>query len=302
MRPTLLQQRTTPFVDCTSIDQYPTPQAITTLLLSIIMFTFTPDGLFITIWYLSASVVVVLPLIVFGSTRLAHDRGIYNHADVYTPYKSGYGGYYYANGYQGNSYGQNAWHPTPCKWYQWGCSDSVAGWNYNGNQNVYGGNNPYATQNPWWYLWVADEQRIDQVIGVNPTLVVIYLWTLVMLGALVYHGHKTLVGGKNMNSVTASLFLFANFSFMSMLYLGGLTGAIEDDGEVLLIFGWYGQFGVLMYMTHLLCVIWGGIFFVIVRGMILFENNEKLGAANAEYVTYKECEIAAVADSDPEVI
>jgi hypothetical protein len=266
------------------------------------MFTFTPDGFFLTIWYLSASVVVILPLIVFGSTRLAHDRGIYNHADVYTPYKSGYGGYYYANGQGNGQDAQAAWSPTPCKWYQWGCSDYVAGMSDGQNQmnnNVYGSNNPYSNKHPWWYMWAADEQRKDQVIGVNPTLVIIYLWTLALFGTIVYYGHKTLVGGKNMNSVTASLFLLANFSFMSMLYLGGLTGAVEDDGEVILIYGWYGQFGVLMYMTYLLSTVYGIAFFVIVRGMIVHQNNEKLGAANAEYVTYKECEVATVADREP---
>jgi hypothetical protein len=265
---------------------------------------FSPHSLFLTLWYGSAFVVVLIPLIIFGSSRLANNHGEYNSYYQQNP-EGAQQEYYYRY--------------KKCEWYQFGCSDwynpcyqQNSIWNRNNGQNGGNENNNNndqcrqlyeqqeqnaqvngfygynANYKPWWYLWAEDERRTEQVNGVNPTLVVIYVWTLCVMGFMLLHGHKTIVFNGNLHALSAALFIFANGSFLSMLYLGALSGAIEDDGEAMQAFGWYGQFGVLLYMTHLLCVAWGGAYFVIVRGMILSRSIPKMDVTPSDYLPYKE--------------
>jgi hypothetical protein len=259
----------------------------------------------------SAAVVVILPLIVFGSSRLQNDHGEYNS-------------YYQQN--QDGAQQEYYYRYQKCAWYQFGCSDwynpcyqQNSVWNRNngqdgGNQNNNNneqcrqmmeqqdqngqGNGSYGynmNSKPWWYLWAEDERRTEQVV--------IYLWTLCMIGFMLLHGHKTIVFNANLDALSASLFIFTNCSFLAMLYLGALTGGIEDDGEAMISFGWYGQFGVLLYMTHLLCVAWGVAYFIIVRGMILSRSTTsrsttKMDVTPSDYLPYKE-EKLSLSQHDP---
>jgi ABC-type multidrug transport system fused ATPase/permease subunit len=286
---------------------------------------FSTHGVFLSVWYISAATVFILPLIVWGSARAAnkssnyyqyhqyqYNGGAYNNnynnggqyqQNQYDNYQGQNNGQYnydeqqqqqqqeggeeqqveeYNNGQnqynqgqqnnQGQYYGQNynqnyynqqgqynqmqAYHK--CKWYQWGCTN-----NYMYQQ--YPNRNEWDNYLPWWWMWAEDERRKGQQDGANPTLVVIYLWSLVLIAGLLLFGHKTLLAKGTMNAVAAPLMVFANFSFLSVLFLGGLKGAIEDDGWGVMKYGWYGQFGVLVYMTHFLSAIYGFAFYYVIR-------------------------------------
>ena len=69
---------------------------------------FTPDSVFLITWYASAMVVVILPLIVFGTARLQHSHGEYQ--SYYTEEQDMAKREYYYR-YQ------------KCEWWQFGCSD-----------------------------------------------------------------------------------------------------------------------------------------------------------------------------------
>jgi hypothetical protein len=175
-----------------------------------------------------------------------------------------YNGQYYGQNYnqqyynQQGQYGMQSYAYNKCKWYQWGCTN-----NYMYQQ--YPNRNEWDNYLPWWWMWAEDERRKGQQDGANPTLVVIYIWSLILLAGLTLFGHYTLLTKGNMNAVAAPLMVFANFSFLSVLFLGGLKGAIEDDGWGVMKYGWYGQFGVLVYMTHFCSAIYGLIYYYIVR-------------------------------------
>ena len=53
-------------------------------------------------------------------------------------------------------------------------------------------------------------------------------------------------------------------------------------------FGWYGQFGVLMYMTYLLCVLWGGAYFFVVRAIAASRTISKVDVSPSDYLPYNE--------------
>jgi hypothetical protein len=195
-----------------------------------------------------------------------YNQGQYNNGQEGGQQQQQYqGGQYYGQQYNGQYYNQNGQQQYnsmqsygKCKWYQFGCTN-----NYMYQQ--YPNRNEWDNYLPWWWMWAEDERRQGQQDGANPTLVVIYIWSLILLAGLSLFGHRTLLTKGNMNAVAAPLLVFANFSFLSVLFLGGLKGAIEDDGYGVMKYGWYGQFGVLVYMTHFCAAIYGLTYYFVVR-------------------------------------
>jgi ABC-type multidrug transport system fused ATPase/permease subunit len=198
-----------------------------------------------------------------GSQDGQENQNQYNQGQQYQGGQY-YGGQQYNGGeeYNHQYYNQNYNSMTynKCKWYQFGCTNNYA-------YQQYPNRNEWDNYLPWWWMWAEDERRKGQQDGANPTLVVIYIWTLILLGGLSLFGHRTLLAKGNMNTVAAPLLVFANFSFLSALFLGGLKGAIEDDGYGVMKYGWYGQFGVLLYMTNMCAAIYGLTYYFVIRQM-----------------------------------
>jgi hypothetical protein len=232
---------------------------------------FQPDQSFLKALYFSGSFVAILPLIIFGGSRFMHRNADEDNYDE--------------NQYDNNQQQQN------CRWWQWGCSD------YDDNQQDENGDEDDNSL-PWWWLWSEDERRRDQEDMVNPTLVVIYLWTLLILGGILFYAYKTVKDLRDMVGLAVSLLMLANFSFISMMYLGSLEGAVEDDGRVIEEHGFYGQFGVMLYLTNLLASVFAVGWFFLVRRMINDRNTTKVDVRPSDYMKYDEPTVQ-VTDTQP---
>jgi hypothetical protein len=233
---------------------------------------FKPDQSFLKALYVSGSFVAFLPLIIFGGSRFMHRNG--------DEEEDNYGQNQYDNNQQQN-----------CRWWQWGCS------NYDENQQDENGDEDDNAL-PWWWLWSEDERRRDPEDMVNPTLVVIYLWTLVMMGGILFYAYKTVKDLRDMVGLAVSLLMLANFSFISMMYLGSLEGAVDDDGKAIEEQGFYGQFGVMLYLTNLLACIFAVGWFFMVRRMINDQHTTKVDFAQSDYMKYDEPTVQVI-DSQP---
>ncbi|KAL7569639.1 hypothetical protein ACA910_008296 [Epithemia clementina (nom. ined.)] len=160
-----------------------------------------------------------------------------------------------------------------CRWYEWGCRDGQ------GNGGGQG------EQAPWWYFSKGGE--VDDEGGVNPALVFIYIWSMLLFGFILHHGLRTLAKGKTFATVVM-LAVFANVVLISMFFLGGLDGAIDVDGRQVEQYGWYGQLGVLMYLTNSFWLIFAGAFIII---LILprenpTDNNSNINQQNNVYTRH----------------
>ena len=98
-----------------------------------------------------------------------------------------------------------------------------------------------------------------------------------------------------MYGVSATCLMFANYSFISMLYIGGLNGAVYDDAPQLDADGWYGQFGVLLYMTHLTCTIFGITYYSAFRRLAAEKEITKVDVAPSDYMNYEEPKVVETA-------
>mmetsp|Transcript_22924 Transcript_22924/g.49999 ORF Transcript_22924/g.49999 Transcript_22924/m.49999 type:complete len:245 (-) Transcript_22924:164-898(-) len=227
------------------------------------------DGKFLLMWSFMAIVTVALPLVVFGGARLANseDEDESNYSQVQAAYEA----YNAAETYQ-----QSSKYANGCGWWQWGCDEDYQAKNAEELEN----------HAPWWWMWAQDERREDG--QVSPTIIVIYVWHLIMLWALTIYGRRTVVGGGSLQGVSSTCLMFANYSFISMLFLGGLEGAIFDDASILSENGWYGQFGVLLYMTEFTSVIFGLVYFFGFRRLAAEKDITKVEVTPSDYMSYDE--------------
>ena len=210
--------------------------------------------MFVLTWFGSAVTTVALPMIIFMGARLANDADGNQEGQQ-------------QNNYNYKNYG--------CKWYQLQCRRT--------RYNYYNGNNANEQQGeerddglPWWWLWAHDDARREE--ETNPTMVFTYVWSIILFSGLIFYGYRAYSRGSDLSGVVASLVVFANFSFLSMMFLGGLEGGVQADGPEIEEDGFYGQLGVLMYMTSFLWTI-----FAVVFAIVLYRKNSQRGITQLEY-------------------
>mmetsp|Transcript_3939 Transcript_3939/g.7849 ORF Transcript_3939/g.7849 Transcript_3939/m.7849 type:complete len:250 (+) Transcript_3939:33-782(+) len=228
---------------------------------------FQPGVKYLQILYGSAMVVFFLPLIIFSWARFTNsgDQEEDNNEQN-------------QNNYDNNNNNNNNNNQQACKWWQWSCSDNYNNYDENGNRDE------EENALPWWWMWSEDERRRDPEDQTNPTLIVIYIWTVLMLLFILFYAYKTVKEYRDMVGLSVSFLMLANFSFVSMLYLGSLEGAIEDDGRVIEEQGFYGQFGVLLYLTNVFATIFGVAWFILTRSMAIEQHTTKVDVSPSDYL------------------
>ena len=164
---------------------------------------FQPNRKFLSVLYGSAMMVFVLPLFIFTVARLANGNNN-NQQEQQNEY----------NNQQQNNNNYDYNQQDKCRWWQWGCSDNYQYQQEQGSRDE--GDNAL----PWWWPWSEDERRRDPEDAANPTLVVIYLWTLLMIGGIMFYAYKTVKDLRDMVGLAVSLLMLANCAFISMLYIG----------------------------------------------------------------------------------
>lgn len=182
------------------------------------------------VWNGTGAATILLPLIIFGVARLSNSQG--NN-----------------NGEEENQNNNN----NSCRWYQWNCSN---------NYNEQGEEGQRENTAPWWWFGANDRRGEDG--GPSPALIVAYCWSLVMFCIILKMGYDGVINGQD-RAVSASLIVFANLCFLMMILLSGVEGIVESDGPELEENGFYGQMGVLLYLSCFLWLLWSLTFVFLVR-------------------------------------
>ncbi|KAL7569636.1 hypothetical protein ACA910_008294 [Epithemia clementina (nom. ined.)] len=185
---------------------------------------------FIGTWYITGIASFGFPLLLFFNERLGQRR----NQDYYNNGGNGGQNNNWNDGQNGGNDG-NQWNgqQTSCGWWQGWC-----GGNRDGNQQQGG--------IPWW--WVFGGEDIPDDERTSPALKFIYIWSLVIFFLILHFGAKAVIRGSIYATVLA-LTVFANLALLSLFYICGLD-AIDLEGE-----GWYGQLGILMFLTNLFWLI-----------------------------------------------
>ena len=220
---------------------------------------------FSRVWFGSGLCTVLIPLLIFTTSRLTS----------------------YGNNEDQNqdNQDQNDQYQNNCRWYQWGCRQNYNG---DGEQRQDEGNGA-----PWWWWSGGEDQRREE--GPSPAVVFCYCWSLLLFGTILYGGFQGIKTGRDV-VVIAALFVFANLAFILMILMQGVEGFVDADGPEMEENGFYGQLGVLMYMSYLAWLIFSVVFIFIIRRRASRANVTKIEIEPSDYQIHPEPEVKRSSD------
>jgi len=143
-------------------------------------------------------------------------------------------------------------------------------WAYGGNFNDNTSNEPVEVEetenmSPWWWAWGGqDSEPRDRMVK---ALLVIYICCLpVFIGILIYGVRIARTNNfERLHSLVPILFVSAMFTLVATILVGSIDGLVQSNGIELAEDGWYGQVGVLVYLTTLFWTIFAVMFGCLLR-------------------------------------
>ena len=199
---------------------------------------------FLCVYFSTAALTWIVPLIIMGSARarLARQQEGDDNAN------------------NNNQDDQQEYYNT-CRWWQWGCNSQYYG---DANQEEQR-QDDQELGTPWWWFFSKedDKRRREESQSNNPAMVLVYIWSLLLFSALVWFGYRQLKHGSDLYRACIAFAVFGNFSFMTLFLLGGLEGGVQTEGPELEEQGFYGQFGVMMFLTNLFYAVFAAAFAIV---------------------------------------
>lgn len=123
---------------------------------------------------------------------------------------------------------------------------------------------------PGWYFFfggaIEEDDREREEMGMgqnNGSMKFVYICTIIMFLGLSVFGFRSMYAGKDRMGVIVALLIFGQFSLMNLLTT--VQGTIETDNRFFedSIYGWFGQWSVLVAYTDfwlmLHCFIFAGL-------------------------------------------
>lgn len=203
------------------------------------------------IWIIAGIVTIMVPPIRWHRQR-----------NIYYKYRGRYNEYEQQQRNAENQNNQNyAYKYSPCKWYQWSCKRRYQKYVQYAQQNNNNNNNNNIILPEWYFAWGGsmqqgdekeqEEQGLSSSSQQSGALKFCYAWTLILFMGLVlgwgaFCLYKEL---KYMIPVLVSMVLFSQFLIMQMILV--VHGVIQTENRTLMnsVYGWYGQIGVLIFLS-----------------------------------------------------
>lgn len=110
---------------------------------------------------------------------------------------------------------------------------------------------------PWWF---PTRLRQEGASSSHTVMVLVYIWSLGLLAAVVWFGYRQLRLESDLYRVCVAMAVLANAAFMNMMLVGGLEGGVQIEGPELEELGFYGQFGVMMFLTNVFVTVFASVY------------------------------------------
>lgn len=214
------------------------------------------------------------------------------------------------------------WDVNNCKWWQVWCTPLWVNENGEYVQEDQGDNGQSYSTPTWFSGWGnanrQGERREDDVLSNSSALKFVYTWQTLLFLALLTYGALILLKFRKqgmaqsrmaIQSLFLALFLWTNFSFLTMWLLANGSIAVEGR-ELEEVGGFYLQLSVVLFLTNFWQFVWG-IAFCIVLGFRSCRKHKQGdgeqmsattdGAAMEQYLPYCEPTIS-VTDSSHDII
>jgi hypothetical protein len=252
------------------------------------------------VWWLGGLLSIFVPVLKWNKSRQAY-YGLYGSYVEYQQAQRNYeeaqnnddnngNGYYDEDG----NYVQNQ--QFNCSWWQYGCRKQQYAWRqYQQQQNGSGDGQQIYT--PGWYQFLGgkgqDDQREREEMGLegdtNGGVKFVFVWSLLlfvsilMYGSFVFYQHHKQRGIALTYYTTLAVLLFAmlQYSLLQLVLVPQGVIAVDERDMEDSIYGWYGQWPVLLVYFEFAQCLFSGICFLLFGsvGLALLlrqRNNEKM--------------------------
>lgn len=206
-------------------------------------------------WAISCLLAIIIPVSKWSSERNSYyaSQGSYvEYQQQQRQYEEQQkaaeeGGYYYGAA------------TTQCKWWNFTCRKGLNNYqqyNENGEQDerYYEQMQIRASMPNWFFFFggkLEEDDRERQEMGLgqsNGSMMFVYLWTVFIFIGLAVFGWITLYKGRDRMGLIVALSIFCQFALLNLITTVGAIGTDNRDFEDS-IYGWYGQFSVLLAYT-----------------------------------------------------
>mmetsp|Transcript_20412 Transcript_20412/g.56798 ORF Transcript_20412/g.56798 Transcript_20412/m.56798 type:complete len:254 (-) Transcript_20412:1016-1777(-) len=234
---------------------------------------------FLLVWNLASILTFVVPLLSF---TIARGNGNNNYDDEEEQNGN--------NDYDGDDNGDQNQQQQSHWWQFWKSSTT-----YDEDEDQR--SNSQDSGSPWWWVWSSEEGEPEE--EGQGTLLFVYLWTLLLLGAITFFGNNVITNGERnqQKDLVWVLLGYLNTGFLSSVLVAGL-GVVEVGGREVEETGWYGQTSVLVFLTSMMGVIHSAIFLLwIYRSGVTYCDNGSAGNDFAYQLNKENSSKSAVHDA-----
>ena len=226
------------------------------------------SGFLVFGWLLSAILAIIIPVSKWAAERNRY----YRYYGQYKEYENQQRQYEQQQNGNYNYYNLCSWWNFKCRYNLYRYQQMYG----NNNQGGQGGgeNQQMAAMLPNWFFFFGgtmeedERQREEMGLGQNEgSMKFVYICTILMFIGLSIFGLRSLYAGKEKSGIILALLIFGQFSLMNLLTT--VQGTIETDNRFFedSVYGWYGQWAVLVAYTDFWLMIFCFIF-ATVLGML----------------------------------
>lgn len=199
-------------------------------------------------WALSCFLALIIPVSKWASER----NNYYNYQGKYNEYEQ------QQRQYEQQQNGEYYYGATQCQWWNFRCRSNMMNNNQNddGNQDerYYEQMQLRASMPSWFFFFggkLEEDDRQREEMGLTQSqgnMKFVYFWSILMFIGLAVYGWMTLYKGQDRMGLIIALAIFGQFALLNLITTVGAVSTDDRDMEDS-IYGWYGQFSVLLAYT-----------------------------------------------------
>lgn len=203
-------------------------------------------------WALSCFLALIIPVSKWASER----NNYYNYQGKYNEYEQQQR--QYEQQQEAAQNGEYYYGATQCQWWNFRCRSNMNN-NYqndDGNQDerYYEQMQLRASMPSWFFFFggkLEEDDRQREEMGLTQSqgnMKFVYFWSILMFIGLAVYGWMTLYKGQDRMGLIIALAIFGQFALLNLITTVGAVSTDNRDMEDS-IYGWYGQFSVLLAYT-----------------------------------------------------
>lgn len=187
-----------------------------------------------------------------------------------------------------------------CSWWNFKCRQRVAKYQYYMQMQQGNGNNNNNRQGnimgmlPGWYTFFggtvqAEGEGREAEMNVNTSsgaMKFVYSWNIIMFIGMTIFGYRTLANGKDRMGLIVALLIYAQFSLMNLITLTQGTIATNDRFFENSVYGWFGQWSVLVAYTDFWMFLHSIIFAAVLSLIQCYNRDRKENVASENQDAY----------------